>query len=223
MQRHPPFRAYAHDFAASRAAWDCFWDRLPHPSTRPDERTACGWHFDFLAFYKPVNPTNIVLTGATEVEAVIVEAVLRELEELSGIGFVFGPARYAVEVDVGADSPCGPMVGERIGCSRHPQGWNSDGMHGGKVWIAEGLSEAEFGDVLRHEILHAVFDLLHTDSDSILNPQLYAPKGYTKQDRELLRMFKLIPAFATPDEIRERACIGADGICKEAFDAQSTS
>ena len=73
-----------------------------------------------------------------------------------------------------------------------------------------GDEEHAFKGLLRHELLHALFEFLHPlRPGSVMDKHLGAYNDFTDRDKEMLRLYGAIPSGLSWDEIQRRACIGS--------------
>ena len=235
-----PYGCPSPPIVASKAAWDCYFDHEDLDDAPYYETTRCGWPPHFLYTYVKRAPVNwVIATGEIDEEwSRALTSALNQLSALTGVEWKLWDENLDTVLEVefrDADSilDCGPPelqpTTDTLGCS---YSWfhgddkavpTVDGyVHGGKIAIAVGneLTAEEKVGVLLHELIHQ-YGFAHTPdgSNSIMAVGEYhpAPNSLTEQDKEMLRLYALLPIELFIEEVRERACIGRDGVCEHMY------
>ena len=193
---------------ASKAAWDCFFDRTT--LSLPDEfpLTRCGWYGPPDTWRKRGNILFYAIEGGNAAWIKATDTALRNIADLAGIQFILaqGPHRsnphLLVQLRDVAYVDCGGLLWK--GCALTGYFYDEPGR------IAIATRGPVSVRLIEHEILH----ILHFG---------HAPTGIMRtgkigtQDREMLALYKALPQYLSETQIRERACIGANGICARPY------
>lgn len=227
---------------ASKEAWDCFFDREDHDPAELEEVTRCGWSPREAVLVKRAPVSWWTVTGEVDDDwLVVLEAAFAHLSEYSGVEWKQWDENKATVLEIELRDAhniddCTPpdyTPREAVGCA-YPVHFESypdwfapviDGyIHGGKVALAlqrvGRYTDVQQVDLLVHEILH-LYGFTHTpDSlDSVMHKDQShrAPYGLREHDKEMLALYAALPTGITLEEARERACIGANGVCERPY------